>query len=158
MVAKPDFLLRFFSLQTDRSSFSTVLFLGSPFLSTTYVCFGFLCFFLLSGLGFYKTLPKRCTVRVFKRINCERVKILDRPFFLTCSTSLKASAIIYSIRFLLHWLMTKRICQHKLHRTLLIDKSILNWNWEKKGRHDFMRMRFFGSIIYKWGMRKRVCK
>ena len=27
--------------------------------------------------------------------------------------------------------MTKRICLHKLHITLLIDKSVLNWNWEK---------------------------
>ena len=60
MVAKPDFLLIFFSLQTDRSSFSVVLFLGSPFLSAAYVCFGFLCFFFFfkkSGLGFYNT-PK----------------------------------------------------------------------------------------------------
>ena len=57
MVAKLDFLLRFFSLQTNRSSFSIVLFLGSPFLSAAYVCFGFLCFFffLITGLGFYKT-------------------------------------------------------------------------------------------------------
>ena len=34
--------------------------------------------------------------------------------------------------FLLHQSMTKRICLNKLHKTLLIDKSILNWNLEKK--------------------------
>ena len=28
--------------------------------------------------------------------------------------------------------MTKRIWLHKLHRPLLIDKSVLNWNWEKE--------------------------
>ena len=54
--------------------------------------------------------------------------------------------------------MAKRICLHKLHRTLLIDKSVLNWNWEKKWRHYFMRMKFSRSIIYTWVRRKRVCK
>ena len=48
---------------TDWSSLSIILFLGYPFLFAAYVCFGFL--FFLSGLGFYKTLLKWCTVRVF---------------------------------------------------------------------------------------------
>ena len=27
--------------------------------------------------------------------------------------------------------MAKRICLYKLHRTLLIEKILLNWNWGK---------------------------
>ena len=45
--------------------------------------------------------------------------------------------------FLLHQSMTKRICLNKLHKTLLIDKSILNWNLEKK-KNEYM-------ISWEWG-------
>ena len=64
MVANLDFLLRFFlsTIYADRNSFSIVLFLSSLFLSIAYVYFGFYVF-LISRLGFYKILPKRCTVR-----------------------------------------------------------------------------------------------
>ena len=46
--------------------------------------------------------------------------------------------------FLLHQSMTKRICLNKLHKTLLIDKSILNWNLEKKKKNEYM-------ISWEWG-------
>ena len=51
----------------------------------------------------------------------------------------------------------QRIFLHKLHRILIIDKNILNWNWGKTKRY-FMRMRFSRNIIYTWGRKKRVCK
>ena len=50
--------------------------------------------------------------------------------FSIISATSRISRFIYI--YLLHQLMTKRICLNKLHRTLLIEKSILNWNLEKK--------------------------
>ena len=53
--------------------------------------------------------------------------------------------------------MTKRICQHKLHRTLLINKNVLNWKWEN-GKTWFHENEISRNIIYTWGRRKRVYK